>query len=74
MSVKDELIEQLESFGEALQTLASELEEGNAEPMMVVSMQIHGERDYKKLERLMDSYLKEVDGNGGMDSERLRKV
>lgn len=61
MSVKEELIEHLESFGEAMQTLAVELEDGNMDPHMVVSMQIHGERDYQKMERLMDSYLKELD-------------
>ena len=59
MSAKEKLIEHLEEFGDTLQTLAFELEDDDVNPMMVVSMQIQGEREYQKLERLMDEFLKE---------------
>lgn len=62
LTKKEELIDEQNDFGEMLQTLAGDLEDDDTEPMRVVSMQIHGEQSYKKLEKLMDEYLKEVDG------------
>lgn len=61
MSVTDKLVEHLEDLSEKLQTLANELESGDMDPMMMVSAQIHNEKDFQKLDNLTQSYLIEVD-------------